>query len=90
MMRAMPQIHEFYDSGEAYDASQTQEEIKNGDILVSPEDIAILFQAWPVSINDIVPHEIKFHGWVRGKGWIDNPEAAPYLQSYLIAKEIRC
>jgi hypothetical protein len=91
-MRAMPQIHEFDDSGWAYDESQCNESIKDGDILVSPEDIAILFQAWPVSIHDYVPHESKFHGWKRPGDWLnwdENPEAEAYLQSYLIAKEIK-
>jgi hypothetical protein len=85
----MPTIHEFYNSSEAYDASQCYPEIKDGDILVTPEDIAILFKAWPVSIRETLPAESKFHGWERGKDWLsDNPDVAPYLDAYLIASQI--
>ncbi len=54
-----PTAHYFESTGEAYDASQTQDEIKNGDVLVVPHDttngpivVGILVEAWPVAIGD--------------------------------------
>jgi hypothetical protein len=47
-------VHWFDESGDAYDASQYRDDIKDGDVLVVENDyeksVAILFHAWPVAI----------------------------------------
>ena len=60
------QVHVFGDSREAYDASQSDDDIHDGDILLVPsEDVAgILYQAWPVAVT---PGLGAFHGPARGQ-----------------------
>ena len=55
-------VHYFDTSGEAYDASQTHDDISDGDVLVveSEQAVAILMKAWPTVYNDdALPNE--FH-----------------------------
>lgn len=48
-----PQIWRFEDSGEAYDASQSDDRISDGDILVCEDGvIGFLCSAWPVAVSD--------------------------------------
>lgn len=42
--------HYFEDQGDAYDASQCLDGIKDGDLLVTPNTIGFLFKAWPVVV----------------------------------------
>lgn len=48
-----PRIHSFASSGEAYDASQTHEDIADGDILLVPSEraCAVLVSAWPTAVE---------------------------------------
>lgn len=48
----MPNSHIFSSSGEAYDLTQTDDGIKDGDVLVIPDEgiIGILIEAWPAAI----------------------------------------
>jgi len=50
----MATIHYFDDTGEAYDASQCDDKIKDGDVLVGLDDqvVGFLFQAWPVAVTE--------------------------------------
>ena len=50
--------HYFESTGEAYDASQSREEIKDGDILVVLNEgvIGFLAAAWPVAVTEAVGH----------------------------------
>lgn len=61
--------HYFGSTGEAYDASQCRDEIKDGDLLVVLNEgvIGFLVQAWPVSITKGVGH---FHTF----SYVDNSE----------------
>jgi hypothetical protein len=47
----MIRSHIFPDSGTAYDASQTDDTIRDGDVLLVPNEgrAAVLVQAWPTS-----------------------------------------
>jgi hypothetical protein len=36
---------------DAYDASQTSDLIKDGDLLVTPQAVGFLFEAWPVLLK---------------------------------------
>lgn len=49
----MTTIHTFDSTGEAYNASQCSDEIKDGDILAVPSEhcVGILIQAWPTAIS---------------------------------------
>jgi len=49
----MVNVHYFLSSGEAYDASQCDENIRNGDVLVIKEEEVVgwLLDAWPVAIT---------------------------------------
>ena len=46
-------VHEFYDSGTAYDETQTDDNIKDGDVLaVSSENVVgFLHEAWPLAVT---------------------------------------
>lgn len=49
----MVKVHEFNDSGDAYDACQCDESIKDGDILlILPEGVIGLAGTWPVAITE--------------------------------------
>jgi hypothetical protein len=81
---AKPKIHEFETTGEAYDASQTDDNIKDGDILVATEEkvIGILVQAWPVSIDSNKTGH--FHALKPGLQW-STFEGGKYSDSYRLA-----
>jgi hypothetical protein len=57
----MIKTHRFDSTGDAYDASQTDESISNGDVLVveSERVVGVLVDAWPVAVTPErrrVPH----------------------------------
>lgn len=62
------QTHTFEDTGEAYDASQCNDNIKNGDVLICTEDrvVGILMEAWPVAVTIERGH---FHTLAEGSSW---------------------
>jgi hypothetical protein len=48
-----PRVHKYEDSGTAYDDSQCNDDVKDGDVLVvdgTEKSVAILFEAWPICI----------------------------------------
>jgi hypothetical protein len=49
----MTQVHHFDSTGDAYDASQCDENAHDGDILAIPDEgvWGILFKAWPVAVT---------------------------------------
>ena len=73
----------FADSGEAYNATQTDENIHDGDIVETQDgSAAILMQAWPVSIKGDAG---QFHTLAEGASW-DTLEGGRYksaVDSYL-------
>jgi hypothetical protein len=48
-----PIVHTFRSTGEAYDASQTDDTIKDGDVLHVPSEhvTGFLYQAWPMALS---------------------------------------
>lgn len=48
-----PKAHCFYGAGEAYDSSQCDDSISDGDLLIIPETktVGFLYQAWPVEVS---------------------------------------
>src|SRR5262245_66200262 len=61
-------IHYFDSTGEAYNASQTRDEIKGGDVLVVvPEGVVgIMVGAWPTAVTETTG---EFHGLAEGVEW---------------------
>lgn len=53
-------IHTFNSTGEAYDASQCRDDIKDGDVLTIPSEkvVGFLFKAWPIAVT---PEPGEFH-----------------------------
>lgn len=49
----MVRVHVFGSTGAAYDASQTSEEISDGDVLVveSERVVGIMVEAWPIAVT---------------------------------------
>jgi hypothetical protein len=87
-----PRIHTFSDSGEAYDASQSDDAIRDGDVLavLSEGAVAVLCQAWPIVVASREPavtgETTRFHTFEPGHGW-DDPEYAGYAASVALARE---
>lgn len=61
-------VHTFDSSGEAYDASQCRDEIKDGDVLSVPKErvVGVLLQAWPTAVSEA---HGEFHSPVDGFDW---------------------
>ena len=49
----MVQVHRFETSGDAYDASQTRDDIRDGDVLVVESEgvVGIMVAAWPTAVT---------------------------------------
>ena len=77
-------VHEFYGSGEAYDETQTRDDIKDGDVMsVSSENVVgFLNEAWPIAVT-IEPGE--FHRIKQDKeSWL--AEHPQYVRSWAEAE----
>jgi hypothetical protein len=74
-----PTVHVFDDSGEAYDLSQCDDNIRSGDVLYVPSEnaAAILYLAWPTVLS----------GYERGEfhGVSPHPGFAPWNERGLTA-----
>lgn len=88
--RGVPVIHEFSDSGEAYDYSQCSDDIEMGDVLVVRDEgvVGFLLSAWPVAVTQ---NHGKFHRFTDP----DNPLVGPtptdsrdWTPQYLFAREV--
>jgi hypothetical protein len=66
----MTTVHEFFTMGQACDASQCRDEIKDGDVLSVPSEnaLAIMVKAWPVAIRPELRGE-AFHALEEGVNW---------------------
>jgi hypothetical protein len=76
-------IHRFETASEAYDASQTRDEIHDGDVLVSISEgiVGILVEAWPAAITD---ERGCFHRLEEGRDWTTFDDGF-YAESFRIA-----
>lgn len=79
-----PQVHKFESSSEAYDASQTDDLIRDGDVLVCEDGVVgFLCSAWPVAVSST---RGQFHSPV--KPW-DMPvviDGTDYSRSFELAR----
>jgi len=83
------QVHFFESEGEAYDASQTDEGIKDGDVLLAGEQrsAAILIRAWPTLVEVREDQgETAFDRLKPTSRW-ENVEGGRYLLSLVVARE---
>jgi hypothetical protein len=66
------------DSGRAYDITQTNEDIKDGDALVVLNEgiVGIMYKAWPTALTN---EKGQFHQ--LGATWGGSPEEAEYVES---------
>src|SRR5262245_42411728 len=84
-----PSTHYFDSTGEAYNASQTRDEITGGDVLVVvPEGVVgIMVGAWPTAVTVTTG---EFHGLAEGVEWSAVPsvwddEVIDYSESHRVA-----
>lgn len=86
LVPAEPRVHHFDSSGEAYDASQSRDDIRDGDVLTVPSErvVAVLNNAWPVAVTDN-------HGAFHRLAGAEAAEtfAAQYPRSVAIADQLR-
>lgn len=77
-------FHFFEYTGEAYDASQTRDDIKDGDILVATEErvVGIMVSAWPTAVGRVNPGE--FHVLGEGFYW-ETLEGGKYANAAIAA-----
>ena len=66
----MTTVHTFASSREAYDASQTHDDIRDGDLLIVPDEraVAVMVQAWPTAL-DREHAGTSFHVAADGLDW---------------------
>ena len=81
----MVNVHFFYSSGDAYDATQCNEEIKNGDVFVIPSEKVIgVADTWPIAVTKEYG---KFHTFEEGSNF-DNYKEGKLLDGAYKAMEI--
>lgn len=81
-----PQVHRFDSTGEAYGASQCDDDIKDGDVLVvtSERVVGVLCKAWPVAVTEA---RGSFHTLKQGTEPVtwDTYEDGRYARSAAVA-----
>ncbi len=87
-----PKVHYFADEAEAYNASQCDDAINDGDVLVAGRSVGVLVKAWPTYV--VGEKGGEFHH-LRGslnsgidlRAWLSF-EGGKYLSSARIAREV--
>lgn len=81
----MNQVHVFNElsTGDAYDETQVNDDIKDGDIIVcnGGKSVAILVEAWPTSVKG---EQGEFHGMKDDVSW-ETLYDGKYAEAYKIA-----
>lgn len=77
---SQPTVHRFSDTGTAYDATQTDDKIRHGDVVLikSAHVVGVLLLAWPTAVT--VDHG-ELHGFKAGTTW-DSLASEPPPLSY--------
>jgi hypothetical protein len=77
----MPAVFEFPSTGEAYNASQTHDEIRDGDVLSVPSEgvVGIMVEAWPTAISE---EHGEFHTLMEGVVWTEVPRIEGGTKNY--------
>ncbi|MER5638294.1 hypothetical protein ABT095_15195 [Kitasatospora sp. NPDC002227] len=76
-----PAVHRFDSTAEAYDATQCDEEIRDGDVLVIESEgvVGFLVEAWPVAVTAV---RGELHGF---EGPVEDFEDGAYIASHRAA-----
>lgn len=85
----MPSIHNFpgVTSSDIYDLSQTTEGIKDGDVLVMNDAIAIMVQAWPTLYQG---EQGQLHTLAIDKGYAwETMNDGKYIASVELAESVK-
>ena len=81
----MNQVHVFKElsTGDAYDETQTNDAIKDGDVIVcnGGETVAILIEAWPTAVKGPAG---ELHSLMEGVSWL-TLDGGKYAEAYKIA-----
>lgn len=74
-------VHRFDSTGEAYDASQTSDDIHDGDVLSVPSEgvVGILVSAWPTAVGERYG---EFHQLAYEVEWDEVPRVEGGTQDY--------
>jgi hypothetical protein len=85
-MRAI-QVHRSAATGEAYDASQCDDAIRDGDVLSVPSEgvVGVLVGAWPVAIT---AQRGCFHRHADGLAWDGRMPDRDYRASVNAARQV--
>jgi hypothetical protein len=80
----MPQVFEFASTREAYNMSQTDPTIRDGDVLVVPSEraVGVLVEAWPTALRDDLKGE-EFHVLADAVTWDAVPSVDGGTKDYL-------
>jgi hypothetical protein len=87
----MPAVHHFNSSGEAYDATQYQDEVKKGDVLfIWPAGIVGIAHTWPFAVT---PEHGHIHqSYASPENYADSldseEQTGVYSAGVLLAREI--
>lgn len=89
----MPKVHRYDTEGEAYDNSQCDDDVKDGDVLVTPYSIGILVEAWPVrAFHDGVAREDDwdnaFHILTPGSDWSKLWQVGGQWGDYIVSLDL--
>lgn len=81
--RVKPTVHTFKSTAEAYDASQSDDEIRDGDVLVGRSEavVGVLVGAWPTAVT---ARHGSFH-YLRPSVTWDSVEGGRYNDSVAVA-----
>lgn len=82
-----PAIHVFDSTGEAYDDTQTRDDIRDGDVLLIPSEgvVGFLNAAWPVAVTEA---HGALHTLKGGLATLDTAEFTPYAASIALARQV--
>lgn len=91
----MLHVHTFTSSGEAYDASQCRNDIRDGDVLSVPSErvVGILIEAWPTAISEnpgafhAAPADLDFGAVRAASAYPSTTRAKDYSTSFEAAVE---
>lgn len=83
---AAPSVHTFRTTAEAYNASQTDDAIRDGDVLVATDErvAGVMVRAWPTAITSTTG---EFHSLADSLTWAD-VDAGRYALAVQVAEAV--
>lgn len=85
----MPNVHTFESTGEAYDASQCDDAIRDGDVLVVASEgvIGFLAAAWPIAIVFPDDDPGEFHSLTPENAGVTVIHGTDYAESVKLCRD---